>query len=280
MAEYRAVHTKMWREDEWFQELDTDAKLLWIYLFSNPSAPVAGIYRLPIRTMASECGLARDRVAEILDGFQTAGKIDYQDGVLWVHKMREYQLPGTLSSKVLTRITKDLAEIPYGTVKNKYMAHYGYPIDTVSIPSLNNTILDTDTDTDKIPDTVSDTVSAGVVVDADAAVLNTAWENSGQIINKTVADELMRLSGEHSTQWVVDAIRIAAKGGNVKVTYIEGILRNWKANGRDAPALARTNGSKGYGHGSYQPQAKRHNPPATPEDMAEYDGPSSITPAR
>ena len=46
-AEYRSVHTEMWRADDWFQELPLDARLFWIYLFTNPSASVAGIYRLP-----------------------------------------------------------------------------------------------------------------------------------------------------------------------------------------------------------------------------------------
>ena len=33
--------------------LPTDARLLWIYLFTNPSASVSGIYKLPLRTMAN-----------------------------------------------------------------------------------------------------------------------------------------------------------------------------------------------------------------------------------
>ena len=48
-AEFRSVQTRMWREDEWFQDLDTDARLLFIYLFTNPSASISGIYRLPRR---------------------------------------------------------------------------------------------------------------------------------------------------------------------------------------------------------------------------------------
>ena len=56
MADFRSIKTSMWREDEWYQELEIDARLFWIYLFSNPSATVAGIYKLPIRTMAFECG--------------------------------------------------------------------------------------------------------------------------------------------------------------------------------------------------------------------------------
>jgi hypothetical protein len=51
VADYRQVHTKIWREDEWYADQLTDGKLLFLYLFTNPSASIAGIYRLPLRTM-------------------------------------------------------------------------------------------------------------------------------------------------------------------------------------------------------------------------------------
>ena len=51
MADFRSVKCAMWREDEWFQSLVPDERLLFIYLFTNPSASVAGIYKLPLRTI-------------------------------------------------------------------------------------------------------------------------------------------------------------------------------------------------------------------------------------
>jgi hypothetical protein len=148
-AEYRSVQTRMWREDEWFQSLDTDARLLFIYLFTNPSASIAGIYRLPLRTIEFESGLDKARITELLAQFSAANKAHYADGVLWVVKMRENQLPGTISPKVKVRLDKDIASIPDCSLKIRYLKHYGYPIDTVSI--LDRTDTDTDTDTDHIP---------------------------------------------------------------------------------------------------------------------------------
>lgn len=153
-AEYRSVQTRMWREDDWFQSLDTDARLLFIYLFTNPSASIAGIYRLPLRTIEFESGIPQVRVKELMAQFAAANKVHYADGVVWVVKMRENQLPGNLSPKVQVRLDKDVASIPYCPIKQLYLKHYGYPIDTVSIP----TSTDTDTDTVTEPKGAADAV--------------------------------------------------------------------------------------------------------------------------
>lgn len=146
-AEFRSVQTRMWREDEWFQDLDTDARLLFIYLFTNPSASISGIYRLPLRTMAFESGLPVQRVQQLLNQFSEQDKAHYADGVIWVVKMRDNQLPGRISTQVETRLAKDIASIPDCELKRRYLIAYGYPIDTLSI------LRATDTDTDTVTDT-------------------------------------------------------------------------------------------------------------------------------
>ena len=154
-AEYRSVHTEMWRADDWFQTLPTDARLLWIYLFTNPSASVSGIYKLPLRTMANETGLDLGRVTELLAEFREAKKAYYQDGVVWVRKMRDYQLPGKISTQLIAHLNKEIAKIPDGYLKREYLIAYGYridthskPVDTVSIPRATETDTDTDTETE------------------------------------------------------------------------------------------------------------------------------------
>lgn len=147
-AEYRSVQTRMWREDDWFQTLDTDARLLFIYLFTNPSASVSGIYRLPLRTIEFESGIPQARVKELLAEFSKANKAHFENGVVWVVKMRENQLPGeSISPKVKVRLDKDVASIPECPLKTRYLMHYAYPIDRVSIPTSTDTDTVTNTDT-------------------------------------------------------------------------------------------------------------------------------------
>ena len=154
-ADFRSVHTALWRTDDWFQALETDARLFWIYLFTNPSASAAGIYRLTVRTMAFESGLAEKRVRELLAQFERDGKAYYENGIVWVRKMREYQAPGKLSPKMAAHYAAELAKIPDCRLKREYMIGYRYPIDTLSIPVQpmpdRVSIPDrTDTDTDTV----------------------------------------------------------------------------------------------------------------------------------
>lgn len=139
-AEYRSVKTHMWRDDEWFQEQPTDARLLFIYLFTNPSASAAGIYRLPLRTIAFESGIPLDRTAKLLAQFSEANKAHFENGIVWVVKMREHQFDNP-NVKMEKHYASELAKIPPCQLRTMYMSKYGYsisseeyPIDRVSIP--------------------------------------------------------------------------------------------------------------------------------------------------
>ena len=132
MAEYRRIHTKIWK-DEWVLDLEPDDKLLFVYLFSNELAAVSGIYKIPLKVIAFETGLDRQWVESALERFEQAGKVTYSEGIVWVVNLRKYN--ENPSPEVLVRIEKDLAEIPDCALKRRYM-EYHRPCsdsDTVSI---------------------------------------------------------------------------------------------------------------------------------------------------
>jgi hypothetical protein len=144
MAEYRFVFTRMWREDDWFASLDAERKMLWMYLFTNPSASVCGMYALSVRVAANETGLSQEKVRQVLADFVRAGKVSWDGVVIWVHKMRGYQ--ATKSDKVKVRIDKDIAATPDTVVKLTYLRAYG--IDTLCIPRRTETETGTGTGTE------------------------------------------------------------------------------------------------------------------------------------
>lgn len=220
-ADYRSVQTGMWREDEWFQTLEIDARLFWMYLFTNPSASVAGIYRLPLRTMAFESGIAQKRIEQLLDQFARADKAYFEHGVVWVRKMRDYQLPGKVSPQLQAHIAKEIGKIPSGHLKTEYLKAYGYPIDTVSIPPLTETETDTETDT---------TPAAGSGGPF-AQVCDAYHQNIG-LLTKITSDKLADDVTEYGAQWVLDAIGIAVTAEKRDLRYVEGILKKWRQSGR------------------------------------------------
>lgn len=137
MAEYRQIHTRIWK-DGWFIDLAPEEKLLFVYLFSNERASIAGIYELPLKIMCFESGLSEKITRAALAKFSKAGKVHYDDGRVWVVNLRRYN--ENTSPKVAARITKDLDDIPDCKLKQLYLEYHshipgdGYGIHTVSIP--------------------------------------------------------------------------------------------------------------------------------------------------
>lgn len=134
MANYRQIHVSIWK-DEWFLELESDEKLLFIYLFSNELASLSGLYKISLKVIAFETGLPVSFVSASMEKFARMGKAYYADGLLWVKNLRRYNQG---SSKIEVRINKDVDAIPACPLKQMYLAYYengigsAYCIDTLS----------------------------------------------------------------------------------------------------------------------------------------------------
>lgn len=261
-AEFRSVQTRMWREDEWFQGLDTDARLLFIYLFTNPSASISGIYRLPLRTMAFESGLSVERVIELLAQFSAANKAHYADGTLWVVRMRENQIPGIVSPKVKVRLDKDVAAVPDSPLKTAYLTHYGYPIngkkypiDTVSIPATTETETETDTETVTVTSQAlaSSCDASTQRTDADLTrAIVAKMESAGIGVTEITVDNYVAAAMDYGIHAVLSGIDAAASNGKQhKTSYVLACIRN-KAQG----VAPKTNGTNGNGYMSHEEREK------------------------
>lgn len=137
MADFRTVQTRLWREDDWFQTLPLDGRLLWIYLFTNPSANASGLYRLTLRTVANESGLSVTRVTELLAQFGEVRKAYYDNGLIFVVKMQELQHGGDVSWQLATRIATEVTAIPDCALKDLYLQRYGFPVVTWTVDAEN-----------------------------------------------------------------------------------------------------------------------------------------------
>ncbi len=131
---YRAVATAIW-EDPWFSGLDSDGKTLCFYLLTNYRASVSDIYVLPIRSAIFETGYGMDTLSILYRQFEEADRILYADDVVWLTGLAAYRQGPSTSPKIKTLIDSDFSAVPNGSVKAAYAIHYGYPIDTVSIPT-------------------------------------------------------------------------------------------------------------------------------------------------
>jgi hypothetical protein len=274
-AEYRSVHTEMWRADDWFQTLPTDARLLWIYLFTNPSASVAGIYKLPLRTMANETGLDLSRVTDLLAEFSTAKKAYYQDGIVWVRKMRDYQLPGKTSPQLIAHLNKEIAKIPDGYLKREYLIAYGYSIDThkksadtVSIPRATETDTDTDTDTETLAPLAHDDAD----MTPEQRAIRNAYDACGITFSKTHQDaHLETIKRTGLPAWQLGFAEALKAGKHNIPKYVARCAESAMLAAQRKNGNGRTDTRPGFGLQSLTTDADRayHNNPAnSPEAIA------------
>lgn len=88
MAKQRYINTKFW-SDNWVIELDPIERYLFLYFLTNEHTNIAGIYELPLRTMAFETGMDKEMLGKILPRFK--GKVYYIDGWVYIKNFSKHQ---------------------------------------------------------------------------------------------------------------------------------------------------------------------------------------------
>ena len=210
MANFRQIHCRIW-VDPWFVSLEQDEKITWIYLFSNPSSSLCGLFELTTRQVAFDCCISPDRAKEILQKFETDGKIKYKDSVMWIVHMEHYHSQG--NRNVETRKRLDVAAINDSSpVKQAYLLSHPQYTDAQII--------------DKAPALAANNGSKPDSGDAYAA-----YESNVGALTPMIADSITDAVEEYTSAWVVEAIRIATKAEKRSWSYIQAILKRWKRDG-------------------------------------------------
>lgn len=121
MADYRQIHIKIW-EDDWFIDLPAEEKVLFFWLFSNDHANVSGLFQFSVKVAARETGLSREIVDQAIEKFQADGKVYREGEWIWVVNLRKYN--DSHSPNAYKSIMADVAKLPNGELKNRYLAYY------------------------------------------------------------------------------------------------------------------------------------------------------------
>ena len=139
-AEFRQIHVAIWR-DEWFLDLNPTEKLLFIYLFSNGSSNLAGIYKLSQRHVELETGLDPEEFTTFIRRFEDDGKVLYRDGYIWIKNLRKYNESRSPSTKLA--IDAIISRISDCEIKRVYWQYYypntpyQHPVDTLLTPPIH-----------------------------------------------------------------------------------------------------------------------------------------------
>jgi len=90
MSVQRYISSSFW-SDDWVDSLSVPEKLIYMYLLTNESTNVAGVYRITIKRIKDDTGIARDEISAALEKFSEAGKSFFFNGYMIIPKWPKHQ---------------------------------------------------------------------------------------------------------------------------------------------------------------------------------------------
>ena len=89
MAE-RGFQTELWT-DPFIQELSPEAKLLFIYLWTNKHCNQAGLYEITPKTIAFETGIELENLPALIEQLDEKVKWLKDENIIWVRNFLKHQ---------------------------------------------------------------------------------------------------------------------------------------------------------------------------------------------
>jgi hypothetical protein len=133
MRDYAVVSPKFWTgpTGRALKARGAQYQVFALYLMTNPSANMIGLYYLPIPTIAHEVG---QKVNEIQRGFDVLSELDFafydrENEIVWIPQMAHFQIGENLkeADKRITGIKRELKRYEHSKYASAFLAKYGTP---------------------------------------------------------------------------------------------------------------------------------------------------------
>ena len=148
MAGYRTFNPRFW-EDDFILDLSKDEKYFYFYLITNPKTTLWGIYEISFKVINFHTGLTEESIKKLLIKLQSKEKIifDEKTNEVCIRNYLKHNFnPSPLVIKSIVGGFKGIKNqnlIQYLNGINTLSIPYKYPIDTVMIPTVTVTVIDT-----------------------------------------------------------------------------------------------------------------------------------------
>ena len=119
----RYISTSFW-DDAWIQDLDSDAKLLYMYLLTSPLTNIAGVYKITSRRISFDTGISRDLAEALLQAFEEEGKAAFVDEYIILPNWPKHQK--TSSKDTRAGIDRVLSQLPENIILALKRLKYAY----------------------------------------------------------------------------------------------------------------------------------------------------------
>lgn len=146
VAKQRIVNTKFW-DDSYVGRLDPTEKLLFLYLITNPLTNIAGVYELPLRRVAFDTGIPREKIESIFKKLEKDGKVVTASGWIGIVNFIKHQ---SLNPKIKQGILTELKRAPQEITNRLSIDYRALSIDFDS-PSHSNSNFNANPNSNALP---------------------------------------------------------------------------------------------------------------------------------
>lgn len=138
----RSFNDNFWG-DNFVQDIEKDAKLLFAYLWTNKRCNSAGLYEITLKTICFETGISIDDLPRLFKILESRVKWQSETNTVWVRNFLKHQPKSPL---FLKSVAICLTEVNANGMVKEFLDYYGKQgvsipfgngIDTVSIPISN-----------------------------------------------------------------------------------------------------------------------------------------------
>lgn len=127
MARFSMFNCPTWN-DAAFRQLDTDARLLFIWSWTNPLSTICGLYQVSQRQMeialSTDPDCLEERVALALEQLAAKPMVRYdeENEVIWVVNRAKHS---NRSPKVAKAMQREVQDCPPSPLVDEFVARYG-----------------------------------------------------------------------------------------------------------------------------------------------------------
>lgn len=132
MAVQRYISSSFW-SDDWVDSLSVKEKLTYLYLLTNDSTSICGVYTLTVKRIKDDTGISREEIQEILQKFADDKKAYYVDEYIILPNWLKHQHLNNESVKLGT--IRALKALPNNIIAFLREAdHFYYNVDDLLGP--------------------------------------------------------------------------------------------------------------------------------------------------
>ena len=113
MAKTARIYSSTW-QDEWFQNLSIDHKLLWLYIVSNERCNIAGLYDTSIKNISNDTDISRESIVAGFKVFAEDRKAFYHEGYVIISNRVKYNAS---NPQIYTGVGNIFASTPKEVIK-------------------------------------------------------------------------------------------------------------------------------------------------------------------